>query len=160
MEGEWDIVRVHEFVKMYNNKLDNKKIKSHSPYNAVLGTLILWLGWLMFNAGSSGGLISSDGRASYEDAERAIMNTILAPSAGGLLTFVIRKHITGENKDIRLDFQALTNGILAGLVCVTASCNCIEPWAAVVNGFIGSVTYCLACLVMTKLRIDDPLDAF
>ena len=126
----------------------------------VFGTLILWLGWLMFNAGSSGGMVGVDGSASYESAEIAIMNTILAPCTGGLLTFIIRKHITGENKDVRLDFQALTNGLLAGLVCVTASCDCIEPWAALLNGCIGSVTYCFACLVMIKLRIDDPLDAF
>lgn len=145
---------------MYNHKLDNKQITSHSPQMVVFGTLLLWLGWLMFNAGSSGAMVGEDGSAAYEAAERAIMNTILAPSAGGLLTFVIRKHITGENKDIRMDFQALTNGILAGLVCVTASCDSIESWAALLTGMIGSVTYSVACLVMNKLQIDDPLEAF
>ena len=65
---------------------------------------MLWLGWLMFNAGSSAALVGEDGSAAHLAAERAIMNTILAPSAGGLLTFMIRKHITGENKDIRMDF--------------------------------------------------------
>ena len=115
----------------------------------------------MFNAGSSGGLVSGDdGSATYESAELAIMNTILAPAAGGLLTFYIRKHITGEKKNIRMDFQALTNGILAGLVCITASCDVVDPWAAVVTGFIGSLTYCFACKAMIKLQIDDPLEAF
>merc|ERR1711907_902469 len=73
---------------------------------------------------------------------------------------VIRKYITRERRDIRLDFQALTNGILAGLVTITAGCASVEPWAAVVMGLIGSVTYSLACLVMNKLKIDDPLEAF
>ena len=114
----------------------------------------------MFNAGSSGGLVGSDGSKDYSSAERAAMNTILAPAAGGLLTFYLRKHITGEKKDKRYDFQALTNGILAGLVCVTASCDCIESWAAVLTGIIGSLTYCLSCLAMNKLKIDDPLEAF
>jgi ammonia channel protein AmtB len=70
----------------------------------VLGTLLLWLGWLCFNAGSSLGLVSEDGDSIYLSAERAIMNTILAPSAGGLVTFFSRKYITGEYKNKRLDF--------------------------------------------------------
>ena len=122
----------------------------------MLGTLILWLGWLFFNAGSSAAIAGG----ANKDAERAIINTILAPAASGLLTFVTRKHITGEKKDIRLDFQALTNGILAGLVAITAGCASVEPWAAVVMGLIGSLTYSLACLGMNKAKIDDPLEAF
>lgn len=160
MSKEWDILRVHEFVKSYNEKLDNKNFSSHSPQQAVLGTLLLWLGWLCFNAGSSLGLVSADGDAIYLSAERAIMNTILAPASGGLFTFVTRKYITGEKKDQRMDFQGLTNGILAGLVAITASCDCVESWAAVIIGIIGSVTYSVACLVMTKLQVDDPLEAF
>lgn len=101
---EWDILRVHEFVKSYTEKLDNKSFASHSPQTAVFGTLILWLGWLLFNAGSSLGLVGTDGSPTYESAERAIMNTILAPSSGGLFTFYTRKYITGERKDIRMDF--------------------------------------------------------
>jgi Amt family ammonium transporter len=158
--GDWTIDRVHEFIKMYNNKVDNNKMGAHSPSMAVFGTLILWLGWLMFNAGSSGAVVGEDGSPSYLAAERAIINTVLAPAAGGLFTLMIRKHITGENKEARLDFGALTNGLLAGLVCVTASCDCIEPWAAVLNGLIGGVTYCCGCLVMNKLKVDDPVDAF
>jgi Amt family ammonium transporter len=73
---------------------------------------------------------------------------------------VIRKYITGENKDARFDLTALTNGVLAGLVTVTASSDCVEPWVAVLCGFIGGTTYSVACLVMNKLRIDDPVDAF
>ena len=105
------------------------------------------MGWLFFNGGSSAAL---SGGANL-DSERAIINTILAPSAGGILTFYTRKHITGENHDIVMDFNALTNGILAGLVSVTASCNVIEPWAAVVCGIVGSFTYSLACRTMIRL---------
>lgn len=88
------------------------------------------------------------------------MNTILAPSAGGLFTFFTRKYITGEKRDVRLDFQGLTNGMLAGLVCITASCDSVESWAAVVIGIIGSITYSLACKAMTAMKVDDPLEAF
>jgi Amt family ammonium transporter len=126
----------------------------------VLGTFLLWLGWVMFNGGSSGGIVGEDGSKTHLSAELAIMNTILAPAAGGLFTFLTRKHITGENRDIRLDFQALTNGMLAGLVAVTASCDCIEPWAAILTGIIGSVTYSICCGLMNIAQIDDPLEAF
>ena len=59
-----------------------------------------------------------------------------------------------------MDFQGLTNGILAGLVSITAACNNVEPWAAVIIGIFGSLCYSVSCKVMDKLEIDDPLDAF
>jgi Amt family ammonium transporter len=115
---------------------------------------------LCFNAGSSLGVVGADGSPIYLSAERAIMNTILAPSAGGLFTFYTRKYLTGEHKDIRMDFQGMTNGILAGLVCITAACDSVESWAAIIIGVIGSITYSLACRSMTAMKIDDPLEAF
>ena len=57
---------MHEFVKSYSEKLDNKYFTSHSPQQAVLGTLILWIGWLCFNAGSSLGLVGPNGEPIYE----------------------------------------------------------------------------------------------
>jgi Amt family ammonium transporter len=158
---DWDILRVHEFIKSYGNKLDSKSFAAHSPQHAVLGTLLLWIGWLCFNAGSSLALIDpEDGTKIHLSAERAIMNTVLGASAGGLFTFVTRRVITGERKDVRLDFQGLTNGILAGLVCITASCDCVESWAAVLIGIIGSTTYSLGCRGLKAAKIDDPLEAF
>lgn len=54
--GQWDTPRVHKFVEYYVTKLNQKVFYSHSPQQAVLGTFILWLGWLFFNSGSSGGI--------------------------------------------------------------------------------------------------------
>ena len=54
----------------------------------------------------------------------------------------------------------MTNGILAGLVSITASCNCVEPWAAGIIGILGSLVYSAFCRIMDKFKIDDPLDAF
>lgn len=95
----------------------------------------------MFNGGSSLALTG----AGAQDASLSMVNTIVAPSAAGIFTFVTRKHITGQKKNVRMDFQALTNGILAGLVSITAGCNVVEPWAAIVIGIIGSVCYSLGC---------------
>jgi ammonia channel protein AmtB len=57
ISGEWDILRVHEFIKTYGEKLDSRSFTAQSPQQAVLGTLLLWIGWLMFNAGSSLALV-------------------------------------------------------------------------------------------------------
>lgn len=96
----------------------------------------------------------------YKSAAQAMVNTILAPSAAGLFTFLTRKYITGQNKDHRLDFGALTNGLLAGCVSITASCAAVDTWAAIVIGLIGSVVYSLACVLTEKMEVDDPLEAF
>ena len=121
-----------------------------------MGTMILWLGWLMFNGSSSNGLTGTG----VGTASLAIVNTILAASTGGVFTFLTRSYITGQKKNIRMDFQAITNGILAGLVSVTASCNSVRNWAAILIAIIGSCIYSLACKVTEYLEIDDPLEAF
>ena len=58
----------------------------------------------------------------------------------------------------RIDFGGLSNGILAGLVAVTASNHTVEAWAALVIGAIGGIIYCLGCKLLEKLQIDDPLE--
>jgi len=87
-----------------------------------------------------------------------MMNTIIAPSAAGLVTFAIEQRL-GGNQNIRYNFSALTNGILAGLVSVTAGCNDYEPWAAALVGAIGSLVYIGSTRIMAKIKVDDPLEA-
>lgn len=89
-----------------------------------------------------------------------MVNSILAPSSAGIFTFYTRKYITGQKKNIRMDFQALTNGILAGLVSITAGCATVEPWAAIIIGVIGSIVYSISCRITEYLHVDDPLEAF
>lgn len=62
--------------------------------------------------------------------------------------------------NVRYDFSGLTNGILSGLVGITASCDCVEPWAAIVIGFLSSFVYCLTVRLANAAKIDDPLEAF
>jgi ammonium transporter, Amt family len=58
----------------------------------------------------------------------------------------------------RVDFGGLSNGILAGLVAITANNHTVEAWAALVIGSLGGLFYSLACKVLEKLEIDDPLE--
>lgn len=53
----------------------------------------------------------------------------------------------------------MCNGILAGLVSITANCDAVDTWAAVVIGLLGSIFYCLACRLMNAIGVDDPLEA-
>jgi len=153
-DGEWDILRVHQFIRSYIMKLDESAFQAQSPQQVVLGTLILWVGWLLFNGGSSFGAVGDAGVS----ASRAMMNTIVAPSAAGLVTFALEQRL-GGNTNLRYNFSALTNGILAGLVSITASCDRVHPWAAFVIGCIGALVYIGSCRLMAKLKIDDPLEA-
>jgi len=82
---DWDILRVHQFIRAYNMKLDESAFNSQSPQQVVLGTLILWLGWTLFNGGSSFATVGDAGVS----ASRAMMNTIIAPSAAGITTFFV-----------------------------------------------------------------------
>ena len=60
---------------------------------------------------------------------------------------------------MRYNFSALTNGILAGLVSITASCDRVHPWAAFIIGAIGAFVYIGSTRLLAKLKIDDPLEA-
>jgi ammonia channel protein AmtB len=59
--------------------------------------------------------------------------------------------MTGEKRDQRLDYTAFTNGILAGCVSITASCNIVSSFSAIIIGIIGSLVYCTGCIILKKL---------
>ena len=116
-----------------------------------LGTFILWFGWYGFNAGSTTAL--SDG--AQEVAARCCVTTTVAAAAGGVAAFTLSSYSKGA-----YDVVAYANGILAGLVSITAGCSNVDVWAAFVIGLVGGVTYYFAAKLLEKLHIDDPIGAF
>lgn len=86
-----------------------------------------------------------------------MVNTIIGPSAAGITCFFFSKYF--NSCESRYDFSSLTNGILGGLVAVTAGCNGFEPWAGFVVGIIGAFVYLLSCKLMDKIKVDDPIQA-
>lgn len=127
---------------------------NHSPQNMALGTLILWVGWLLKNGGSSRDITGETGTS----VELIIANTIIAPSISGIVTFFFKPYIVpskaqqkGSEFNVRFGFQGITNGILAGLVSITAGCDIMDTWAAFVVGIIGSLVYCLSSRMMAAL---------
>lgn len=126
-------------------------IPGHSATLATLGTFMLWFGWYGFNPGSSLG-IQGD---LVETASRCAVTTTLAAATGGVVTLVVIKL-----RDHIFDLLACLNGILAGLVSITACCAFVETYAAVVIGAVGALVYIGAAMLILKLKIDDPLEAF
>merc|ERR1712187_1104912 len=125
----------------------------HSLPLIVLGTFILWFGWYGFNCGSTLGL--SDEKTG-EMAAHVAMNTTIAAATGGLVVFGLRVAILKGFYDI----GGFCNGILAGLVSITAGCGNVDCGSAFAIGIIGGFVYQGASLLLKKLGIDDPIDAF
>lgn len=115
----------------------------------VLGTLILWLGWYGFNAGSTGCMVGCMYSASV-----AAASTTIAIASGGL-TCLLASVLLGSPGDIGV----LLNGILAGAVSITASCALVKLYAAFVIGAVGGGVYLGASKMLLRLKVDDPLDA-
>ena len=126
------------------------KIPQHNTTLIALGTFILWMGWYGFNCGSTLG-VQGYGR----DLARVAVTTTLAPAAGGITTLLIKKALTGQ-----FELGAVCNGILGGLVSVTAGCSAVQPYAAIIIGMLGGFVFVGASSLLVKLHIDDPLDAF
>jgi Amt family ammonium transporter len=124
----------------------------HSSVLVVLGTFILWVGWYGFNGGSTLGVFAYQyGR----DLARVCVTTTLSAGTCGLVVVVVTYFLSHV-----WDVTAVANGVLAGLVSITAGCVIMDPWAAIVTGFIGAFVYMGASKLLLKLKIDDPLDAF
>ena len=125
-------------------------LPGHSMPLGFLGVMVLWIGWYGFNAGSTLGL--SGGFADL--AARVAVTTTLSAGAGGASAMLISWLRYGKS-----DFSLTLNGILGGLVGITAGCATVEPWAAVVIGVIAGAVIVYGVALLERLRIDDPVGA-
>jgi len=125
-------------------------IPGHSMALVFLGGLILWLGWFGFNPGSVMG-ISGDKAALVA---HVATTTNLAGSAGLLSATLLAWALLGKP-----DFGMTVNGLLAGLVAITAPCAYVTPLAAAFIGTMAGMIVVLAVLMFDRLRIDDPVGA-
>lgn len=146
-------------------KLIKREGEENDFYNTnvplmVIGTFIIVIGWSLLNACGYGthSLNSVDGRYA---AELAFMNTFLSGSFSGFISFLLKRHITRENeKTPRYDIKSLCNGYLSGMAAVSAGCGVMKPWSALVTGIIQAFLYMLMCLILKKVKIDDPMENF
>jgi Amt family ammonium transporter len=122
-------------------------IPGHNLGIATLGCLILWLGWFGFNPGS---WLSMAPEVPY------IAVTTTLGGAGGGIAATLVSQFTGGKPDLTMTI----NGILAGLVGVTAGCDGFSMPAAWVVGFIAGVLVVYSVAFIDGLKIDDPVGAF
>jgi Amt family ammonium transporter len=123
-----------------------RAIPGHSMPFAVLGVLVLWIGWYGFNAGSE---------LAADLAVPAIaVTTTLAAAAGALMATA-----TIWIKSGKPDVAMAGNGALAGLVSITAGCAALNNWFATLAGGIGGVLVVFAVLFFDKRGVDDPVGA-
>jgi ammonium transporter, Amt family len=136
----------------FNKDGSANAMPGHNIPMGVLGTIILFFGWFGFNPGSSLAFIGG-GR---ELAVLAAVNTLLAGAAGGMSSMLYMWWFGPTRKP---DPGLSVNGILAGLVAITAPCAFVSPLASVVIGLVSGVLVCFATFALEKMHIDDPVGA-
>ena len=136
----------------YDKKGKSRAIPGHNLMAAALGVLILWFGWFGFNPGSQ---LAASGEANRLAISHVFLTTNLSAVAGGLATM-----FTTWIKYGKPSFSLTLNGILAGLVGITAGCDLVSPAGAIAIGFICGIVLVFAIeFIDTKLHIDDPVGA-
>lgn len=136
----------------FNKDGSANTIPGHNIALGVLGTVILFFGWFGFNPGSSLGFTG----AFRNLAVNAAINTLLAGSASGCAAMI---YIWLFGPTHKPDPSMSVNGILAGLVAITAPCAFVDSLGAVIIGLVAGVWVCLASVLLDKLKIDDPVGA-
>ncbi|MCX2720530.1 ammonium transporter [Lentiprolixibacter aurantiacus] len=124
-----------------------RAIPGHSIPMATAGVLILWLGWFGFNGGS---VLSAD----PTNTSLVLVTTSLAAAAGGVGAILLSTILTKN-----LDLTMFLNGILGGLVGITAGADLMSPNEAVAIGFIAGLIIPLGVSFIDKIRLDDPVGA-
>lgn len=124
-----------------------KPILGHNMPLATIGAMLLFLGWFGFNGGS---VLS----ANPELVSLVFVTTALAGVSGGLASIFLSWAVLKKP-----DLSMALNGILAGLVGITAGADSMGPWSAVAVGVIAGVIVVFAILFFDKIKIDDPVGA-
>ena len=149
--GGWAALIVVYFlgsrIGKYNKDGTPNAIPGHNIPLASAGVLILWLGWFGFNGGS---VLS----ANPELTSLTLVNTCLAASAGGLSS-VLLSNILYKNFDLTM----FMNGILGGLVGITAGADQMGPNSAILIGAIAGIILIIGVSLLDKFKLDDPVGA-
>jgi Amt family ammonium transporter len=127
-------------------------LPGHNIPLGVLGTIILFFGWFGFNPGSSLAFVGSGGLL----ASTAAVNTLIAGAVGGTAAMLYMWWFSPLKKP---DPSLSVNGILAGLVAITAPSAFVDSISAAIIGAIAGIIVCIATFALEKFHIDDPVGA-
>jgi Amt family ammonium transporter len=149
--GGWGALIIIYFLGARKGKFDSNGNAvaipgSNIPLSAA-GVLILWLGWFGFNGGS---VLSAD----PTNTSLVLVTTCLAAAAGGISAAFV-SNLLYKNLDITM----FMNGVLGGLVGITAGADQMGPTEAIIIGAIGGVIVVLGIALLDKCKLDDPVGA-
>jgi Amt family ammonium transporter len=122
-------------------------IPAHHVPMVVVGTLVLTLGWFGLSAGPA--LAAEPSRMGV-----VVVNTLLAGAAG-----LVAAMLTLQLKGLKPDTTIMCNGLMSGLVAISAACAFVSGWAAVLIGAVAGVVVVLSVFFWERRRIDDPMGA-
>lgn len=136
----------------YDANGKSRAIPGHSLILAALGVFILWMGWFGFNPGSQ---LAATGEVNRIAISHVFLTTNLAAACGGIATMFVTWIKYGKPS-----FSLTLNGVLAGLVGITAGCDAVDAWGAIIIGLVcGIVLVYTIEFIDRKLHIDDPVGA-
>jgi len=127
-------------------------IPGHNIAFAALGVFILWVGWYGFNPGSQ---LTYAGAANAEATTYIALTTTLSASAGALVALVTAWALFSKP-----DLTMALNGVLGGLVSITANCDRVGQFEALLIGGIGGALVVAGIVLLDKVKIDDPVGAW
>ncbi|XP_058101422.1 ammonium transporter 1 member 1-like [Magnolia sinica] len=134
-------------------------LRGHSATLVVLGTFMLWFGWYGFNPGSFLNILKNYGEAGFYYGQwsavgRTAVTTTLAGCMAALTTLFGKRLISGH-----WNVMDVCNGLLGGFAAITSGCSVVEPWAAIICGFVAAAVLIGCNKLAEKLKYDDPLEA-
>jgi Amt family ammonium transporter len=136
----------------YRKDGKSNAIPGHNLMAAALGVFVLWFGWFGFNPGSQ---LAASGEVNRVAISHVFLTTNLAAAAAGVTTMFVTWIKYGKPS-----FSLMLNGVLAGLVGITAGCDLVSPLGAVIVGVVcGAVLPFSIEIIDQKLHVDDPVGA-
>lgn len=136
----------------YSKDGKSKAIPGHSLTVAALGVFILWLGWFGFNPGSQ---LAASGLENRTAISHVFLTTNLAAAGGGIAAL-----LTAWVRYSKPSLSLTLNGVLAGLVGITAGCDAVSPVGAMLIGLIAGIVMVFSVEFIDRvLKIDDPVGA-
>jgi Amt family ammonium transporter len=122
-------------------------LTGHDLLLTTIGVFILWMGWFGFNGGST--------LAANESIAPVIVNTVIAAAAGGVANLML-----SSLTSTMIRIERILNGVLGGLVAITAGCGVVDTHGAIIIGASGGMIAHYGYVYITNvLKLDDPVSA-
>ncbi|XP_050218490.1 ammonium transporter 1 member 1 [Mercurialis annua] len=157
--GFWGAVIEGPRIGRFDHSGRSISLRGHSASLVVLGTFMLWFGWYGFNPGSFNKiLITYSGSEAFYGQWSAVGRTAVTTTLAGCtaaLTTLFGKRILSGHWNV----TDVCNGLLGGFAAITAGCSVVDPWAAIICGFVAALVL-IGCNKLAEIfKYDDPLEA-